>query len=88
MTIGWISHNKLNKNLKNPYFWKHQQQQKRIKKEYKKSLSLLFLNGHPVNLILSVSQLAAWLEVSLSFLPFWFLCHDKYLFLILLRSLE
>ena len=22
MTIGWISHNKLDKNLKNIYFWK------------------------------------------------------------------
>ena len=54
----------------------------KIKKRNIKSRSLLALNAHPVNLILSVSQLAAWLEVSLSFFPFWFLCISSYFALI------
>ena len=43
---------------------------------------MLALNAHPVDLILRVSQLAAWLEVSLSFFPFWFLCISTYFALI------
>ena len=49
ITIGWISNNKLNKNLKNTYFWKQQKKNKMKWKRNKKSRSLLVLNGHPVN---------------------------------------
>ena len=48
------------------------------KKRNNKSRSWLALTAHPVNIILSVSQLAAWLEVSFSFFPFWFLCISAY----------
>ena len=51
----------------------------KIKKRNIKSRSLLALNAHPANLILSVSQLAAWLEVSLSFFSF-LVFMNKYLF--------
>ena len=36
MTIGWISYNNLNKNLRNTYFWKQQKKIKWDKKGIKK----------------------------------------------------
>ena len=62
------------------HFWTSKQLFAKNKKMNNKSRSLLALNAHPVNLILSVSQLAAWLEVSLSFFPFCFLCISTYFY--------
>ena len=48
MTVGWISYNNLNKNLRNT-FENNKKNKMKKKKRNKKSHSLLVLNGHPVN---------------------------------------
>ena len=83
--VDWISQNESKREkltIKTLTFEHKNNCLQKINKRNIKSRSLLALNAHPVDLILSVSQLAAWLEVSLSFFPFWFLCISTYFALI------
>ena len=83
--VDWISQNESKREklkIKTLTFEHKNNCLQKIKKRNIKSRSLLALNAHPANLILSVSQLAARFEVSLSFFPFWFLCISTYVALI------